>query len=188
MNLAAGQAAIRAVVAVAAAGPEIVRAVHLSSSPLNWLRDVWPNWDSPVAVALVTWTALGPGSLSFVLQMYAQSTVAAPAAQARSPCNTHAMCAPCMPRTHHACNVRIMQCKPLTHDAPWKQHRCFVVVGGVRLPLSTRCCPLDLAYARGQHAVCCHSPREGHLPRLARRRAGLQRCRDGHLRLSRAAI
>lgn len=81
MNLAAGQAAIRAVVAVLAAGPEIANAIHMSSGPMHWLRDVWPNWDRPRAVGLVTWTALGPGSLAFALQMYAQKTVAAPSAQ-----------------------------------------------------------------------------------------------------------
>lgn len=93
MNLAAGQAAVRAVVAALAAGPEMARAVHGSSGPLHWFRAVWPNWDSPAAVALVTWTALGPGSLAFALQMYAQSTVAAPAAQACPPCT--------MPRLSH---------------------------------------------------------------------------------------
>lgn len=91
MNLAAGQAAVRAVVAVLAAGPEFVAAVHLSSSPAHWLADLWPNWDSATAWVLVTWTALGPGSLAFLLQMYGQRTVPAPSAQVSS-CLPHIPC------------------------------------------------------------------------------------------------
>eukprot|EP00892_Ulva_mutabilis_P008988 jgi/Ulvmu1/6461/UM003_0092.1 len=80
-NLAAGQSVVRAAIAIAAASPEIACAIHRSTSATAWLADLWPNWQSPRAIALVTWTALGPGSLAFVLQMYAQRAVSATSAQ-----------------------------------------------------------------------------------------------------------
>lgn len=81
MNLAAGQAAVRAIVSILTATPDISNAIRSASSPASWMRVLWPNWDSPMALGLVSWLALGPGSLALVLQMHGQRSVPAPSAE-----------------------------------------------------------------------------------------------------------
>lgn len=81
VNLAAGQATVRAIFVIIMASPEVFQAIHSSSSLLDLLQHLWPNWDSPRAVGLLVWLAFAPGSLAFILQMYGQKTVSASSAE-----------------------------------------------------------------------------------------------------------
>lgn len=81
ISLATGQAIVRALFVIVMAGPEMLQAVRRSSSLSEWLRDLWPHWDSPRALGLLMWLAFVPGSLAYFLQMYGQKAVSAPSAE-----------------------------------------------------------------------------------------------------------
>lgn len=80
-DLAAGKNLVRCFALIAAAVPALLQA--LQSSPGNvdlGLASLWPSI-SAVGVIAMTYSALGPGALSAVLQTYGQRSVSAPVAQ-----------------------------------------------------------------------------------------------------------